>query len=510
MNAGGGGGGGGWFGGGGGGADTDNCCADGGGGGGGSSYANPNYSFDIEHQAGVQLGNGFIRLTYQKQQSVVLFNAEQELDQIQFTLELVIEQVLGIEDFDSSAVRCQQLDLTTQQTAVLVTASGCEDGFHELGIDKSLIGGSQSGEMIYAGLHFDAIAPELSWELSTIDHPGNSAIIEYTLTEGILTPESLAVLGCSEIEVSESQIQLAACESEQVVLSVLAASLRDSFGNAGPESDQTLNMRFDLVAPEPSFSNLQVVPESGSHSVELTFSEPTSFDVSRTVLTGPNGCQFLGEEIETGYRLSASCGAGSYLYLIPANSAVDLAGNFGPPQDLVFELVVPEEVPASVLIPEQLEPIPANQGPEPTPVTAPSDFAEGPKETEPNQPVPISQDAPIDPVRIPTPVESPLPSLTDVTQTADVSESLSFEVDSRAGSEIEVPTLIPNPELETDSETFSAEPTDSGSAVVPVVSTSQETGIAQNGASPNLMLLALAGLALIGLGGYFGYRLIGR
>jgi hypothetical protein len=63
--AGGGGGGGGYHGGGGGGADVDSNGKNGGGGGGGSSFANPDWTQNVQHELGVHAGPGRAILTYE-------------------------------------------------------------------------------------------------------------------------------------------------------------------------------------------------------------------------------------------------------------------------------------------------------------------------------------------------------------------------------------------------------------------------------------------------------------
>ena len=509
TNAGGGGGGGGWYGGGGGGADTDNCCADGGGGGGGSSYANPNYSLDVEHQAGVQLGDGYIRLSYVKQQSVQSFTAQQNLQQIDFELKLVLPQELGIEDFDTSSLRCDLLELSRLGATVNITAGECEHGFQQLSIASALIGGGSEQSSVIASLEFDALAPLLSWELLSVDHLDGSAVIDYSLSEGTLEVSILGVVGCELVEVAESQIQLGLCGSAEVLLMVEPLSLADAHGNAGPEGTQSLNLYFDQVAPQPSFSNLITDVEAEFHSVELTFSEPSSFDVERLELTGPEQCQFMSEQFELGFRLSATCGAGDYEYLLPANSIVDAVGNAGPTADVRFGFSISEPIPTEVAAPVPPAEFPPAE-PQPPVLAAPEPPAT-------NEVVPIV--APPAPPFIATPSEPEVePTPADSNSENPLENEPAFISPAPSGSnengndssalEEEPSTLVEIVEPQEQASGLESDPP--GFIAETVGDTPVTQANAQDDASQNLIWVVLLGVGAIGLSGYFGYRLIGR
>ena len=496
-------------GGGGGGADTDNCCADGGGGGGGSSYANPNYSLDVEHQAGVQLGDGYIRLSYVKQQSVQSFTAQQNLQQIDFELKLVLPQELGIEDFDTSSLRCDLLELSRLGATVNITAGECEHGFQQLSIASALIGGGSEQSSVIASLEFDALAPLLSWELLSVDHLDGSAVIDYSLSEGTLDVSILGVVGCELVEVTESQIQLGLCESAEVLLMVEPLSLADAHGNAGPEGTQSLNLYFDQVAPQPSFSNLITDVEAEFHSVELTFSEPSSFDVERLELTGPEQCQFMSEQFELGFRLSATCGAGDYEYLLPANSIVDAVGNAGPTADVRFGFSISEPIPTEVAAPVPPAEFPPAE-PQPPVLAAPEPPATNEVVPIVAPPAPPFIATPSEPEVEPTPADSnsenPLenepafisPAPSDGNENGNDSSAL----------EEEPSTLVEIVEPQEQASGLESDPP--GFIAETVGDTPVTQANAQDDASQNLIWVVLLGVGAIGLSGYFGYRLIGR
>ena len=508
ANAGGGGCGGGWFGGGGGGADTDNCCSDGGGGGGGSSYANPNFSFDVEHQAGVQLGDGYISLTYVKQQSVQSFTAQQNMQQIDFELQLLLPQELGIEDFDTSALRCDLLELSALGASVTITAGECEHGFQQLAIASALIGGGAEPSMGVAALEFDALAPILSWELVSIDHPGGNAVIEYSLTEGALHSSILEVVGCELVEVSLSQIQLGVCELAEVLLSVEPLSLRDVHGNAGPAEIQSLNLDFDHVAPHASYSNLVTNPADGSHSVEVIFSESASFDVTRLELSGPEQCQFLSEQIELGFRFSASCGHGDYEYLLPANSLVDAVGNTGPNADSRFGFTISQRIPEEVATPDPPADIPTVE-PEPAVVFTPQPTEESEQVPNAGEQTESSQDPPRETEAEPALGEISPGSNSRGEPAIDPPAALSAEEEAQVSdAQNERPT--PVEVSESQSQSSGLQPDFPEVIAEPVVDTSVVRPNLQEGTSQGLFWAVLLGLVAAAVSGYFGYRLIGR
>jgi hypothetical protein len=550
SNAGGGGGGGGWYGGGGGGADQDNCCTDGGGGGGGSSYADTNYTLDIVHEAGVQLGDGYIRLSYQKEQSLLGFSGGQQGQSIEFVLELTLPQTLAATDFDLAGLSCTELEFVDQSETQRVIATGCEHGFQQLAILHSTVGGSGDGQVI-AGVLFDALAPEISWEIAAVDHLSRTASINYSLTEGEISPETLNVLGCESVVVSSDRMELSNCNSENVEVTVFAGSISDAFGNLGPESDQTLSIELDLVKPEVSFVNLVTDRATGSHQVEVSLSEPANLDLSQVVLVADQACDAQFEVLSTGYLFFGSCGSGSYQYLIPKDSVIDQVGNLGPSSDVLFSFSIEEPVQEVIeeeasVTPEPQDPeLPENSEPETVqpeeePETQQPENLE-PETTEPASSAPVFQE-PVTPpaaqqpasepevitpeedgsaelVESPVLVESP-PARAEpdnVSSVSEISESASELPAAIEISQAQVPeddkvglndsSLVREP---TDAEKLSLplqEPEELAQPVfAPVIPEAEPTAPAL----PNLWWLGVLGVVAVGLSGLFGYRLIGK
>ena len=561
SNAGGGGGGGGWYGGGGGGADQDNCCTDGGGGGGGSSYADVNHTLDIVHEAGVQLGDGYIRLSYQKEQSLLGFSGGQQGQSIEFVLELTLPQTLSAADFDLAGLACTDLEFVDQFEIQRVLATGCEHGFQQLGILESRVGGAGDGQ-VTAGVQFDALAPEISWEIAEVDHLSRTAAISYSLSEGEISPETFNISGCESVLVTSDRIELSNCNLANVEVSIFASSLSDVFGNLGPDSDQTLSIELDLVKPEVSFVNLVTDRATGSHQVEVSLSEPANLDLSQVVLVADQICDPQFEVLKSGYLFFGSCGAGNYQYLIPKDSVTDQVGNQGPSSDTLFSFSIEE--PVQEVIEEEEIFTPEPQDPEPPIVSQPETTqpeeepetqepeaqepeTQQPENLEPEIAEPVTSKPPSQetvappavqqPITEPVEVAAPEEESTDATDQLPVLveippavvdpeivelDSEAIEQDSDLLGLVEI-TEIPSPEVAsvglsdstlvrelTDAEELSLpieEPEELAQPVLaPVVAEFEPA----TPALPSIWWLGVLGVVAVGLSGLFGYRLIGK
>ena len=565
SNAGGGGGGGGWYGGGGGGADQDNCCTDGGGGGGGSSYADFNHTLDIVHEAGVQLGDGYIRLSYQKEQSLLGFSGGQQGQAIEFVLELTLPQTLSAADFDLAGLACTDLEFVDQFEIQRVIATGCEHGFQQLGILESRVGGAGDGQVI-AGVLFDALAPEISWEIAEVDHLSRTAAVTYSLSEGEISPETLNISGCESVLVTADRIELSNCNLANVEVSIFASSISDVFGNLGPDSDQTLSIELDLVKPVVSFVNLVTDRATGSHQVEVSLSEPANLDLSQVVLVADQICDPQFEVLSTGYIFFGSCGTGNYQYLIPKDSVTDQVGNLGPSSDTLFSFSIEEPVQEVIEEEEAVTPEPQDpepQDPEPPIVSQPETTqpeeepethepeaqepeaqepeTQQPEVTEPVSSAPVFQEpvapptaqqpasepeviAPEEelsdePDQSPVLVESP-PTLAESENESSVSEISEPALDLSAAIENSQAQLPENDKVGLNDSTLVREPTDAEKLSLPI---QEPEELAQpvfapvvaeaepaTPALPNLWWLGVLGVVAVGLSGLFGYRLIGK
>lgn len=402
INAGGGGGGGGWFGGGGGGADQDNCCMDGGGGGGGSSFAHPDFTTNIVHEQGVQLGNGFVTFSYTKNLVVTGFSAIQlDSNTAVFDLGLSTPIALTLENFDLSALSCKQSALETFQDGYRIVAIGCADGQQQIRVGPGALDGASPNTELLAALNFDATAPEFSWQDGVVDHQQSLILVPYTLGEGQLLPEQLSVQGCEIVVVGSAQISLQTCWAEAVSISVPVGAFSDEFGNASPAEMLTQSFVLDRIAPSVSVSDLVINHETAEHSFEFQFSEPVDFDVSR-ILVQPSGCEASRETSQNTVRISGNCGFGRISYVLPGLSAEDKAGNFGPAADFeVFVEIAAPEPPAPIVSDEPADNT-AEPGAEPqvpteeTEPSAPTEPAPDPVSASPNLPVTQPQDQLVD------------------------------------------------------------------------------------------------------------------
>lgn len=543
INAGGGGGGGGWYGGGGGGADDDNCCSDGGGGGGGSSYANPAHTEDVLHQQGVQLGNGYITLTYIKELVVTEFSALQiDSQTAQFTLGLSQEVNLTLDNFDISGLGCSSVELSGTATNYIVTGSYCSDGNQELKILSGALNGSKPETDLLVSANFDATAPAFSWMDGVVDPQNDQISIGFTLDEGALTAEHLAVVGCELIDIMGSEILLSGCIEGEVSVTIPVGSFSDSWGNSSPDQVLTQMFLIDRTAPEIEFRNLQIDSLTAQHSFEIWSSEPVTFDVSRLSVS-PVGCEFTLQESSSPITVQGNCGFGATSYLLAANATSDSAGNTGPQADqtLSFDILEPE--PEVSDEPQQETPV----GEEPSePDTQPAPTTEPPSESPATPASPVIPDLPASeaPIANEPVVAEPEENRTgsDVPEQVSESEEVAAEqdlVDDSASPETDAPRTqtIDTGEVESGlNATSGAEPISEGSVIAEKVTESdQGASLAESvNASPetnslsvsqprlsaepivspssnlNIWLITAGGAGLIAASGYLIYRFSGR
>lgn len=530
MNAGGGGGGGGWYGGGGGGSDDDNCCSDGGGGGGGSSYAHPEYTENILHQQGVQLGHGYVTLSYTKSLVVTNFTAVQlDSNTAVFDLGLSLPTDLSLANFDLAALYCGDTNFETTDQGIRIVATGCEDGEQQIKITPGALDGTSPGVEMLATVNFDATAPQFVWQPGVMDHQQNQILIPYSLDEGVLSSEQLGILGCDDVLITETEIVLQSCLADEASMSVPIEAFADSFGNTSPREVLTQSFVFDRTAPNAELANLLVNPETADHSFQITFSEPVSFDVSR-ISVEPSGCEPSVELLENSLSVSASCGFGRWTYVLPALSAADLAGNLGPVSDLVAVVEISEPESEQIVPLEPEAPIdsapPVTGEPQSDQETPPQSANE--EVTNPEPQAPAQEQGPVSlppaPVAIePTPsaeeplFENPEPAIESEESAAEESTSTvndviesSSELDAERESEpvaegdVDAPALEPAPvEVQVD------DTESTGFDAVTVTTTSQPRLASDplaSGPNLNLLLITAGGFGVLATTGYLIYR----
>jgi hypothetical protein len=382
WNAGGGGGGGGWYGGGGGGADDDSCCSDAGGGGGGSSYTNSQYTQNVEHFAGVGTGNGSLIITYSLPAQVLTFSGVQVDSNIaKFSLELSQEiEGLGNEDLTLVGDGCELDLIESEETSASITVQGCSDGEVQLTLLPNSLGSAATAPVIEAraSIVFDATPPEFVWitESALVAADEVEAVFEIS-DEIVLDPAAFETFGCTNHEVVESRVALFGCADGQVVLSLRANSLADSWGNVGPDSDITLEFVIDTAVPGASWSDVAILGEGPfEYSALLTLSDPDGFDPMLVGFESDQICTNGFSEADGQWRFSATCDHASGTWALPAFSLIDAAGNLGPLEPVEIQFVhepkAITEAPSDTQLPEPDQP--ASQGPRQEPVETESEF----------------------------------------------------------------------------------------------------------------------------------------
>ena len=378
--AGGGGGGGGWYGGGGGGADDNTCCSDGGGGGGGSSYANTEYVSDVSHEAGVSWGHGWLTLRYSLVPVVGYFDLIQTSgERAVFTLE-ASEDVVGLDanDLVISGAGCELASLTVEGTLAYGAVTGCESGEVMLTVLSGSFGYQQQGPPTdtSAFMTFDASPPTFEFTSDIAVTSSSNQVIGFGVSDQlILEPAMFDLVGCSQIEVSNSELSLFDCVEGEVSVALRANVLRDVWQNSGPSEPVTLSFEVDQTAPVATWSEV-AISGSGpfSYSATLNFSEPVSISNLALAFASTAECEAHSEALATQLVVSASCDHSSVEWTF-AGQVSDAAGNPMSAGNLSVRadnpapapvIQAPERVfvPVPVIVaPEPIEQVPATQSP---------------------------------------------------------------------------------------------------------------------------------------------------
>lgn len=511
WNAGGGGGGGGWYGGGGGGPDDNSCCSDGGGGGGGSSYARSDITLNVQHQSGVNTGNGRIEISYQQVVTIVSFTGEQDSSMLAtFTL-VMSANISGLteEDFAVSQT-CRLSELFIESATARINLLDCSHGEVTLTLKAAAVGPSPSSD-VSVSIMFDKQAPEFSWGQNPAALAQKSLSTTYALSEGELTIEQLDTGSCTAT-IEDAHLMLEQCPEGLNTVSLLPNSLVDQWGNSGPAEEISFFFIVDLTAPDALWSEVEITQsENFRYSVLLTISESATFDPATVEFTSDALCQSGYEEGELSWFFYADCSYATGSWRLPAFSLLDEVGNEGPAEERIAlfanaePIAEPEPIETEPVAPEPVAPEPtqpappvAPESPQPAPTEAPATDS-----TSSPQQLPI-----IEPIEVP---ETEIPGEPPQQQESE------FVLDNPPL--IEAPPLIESeqssqlaarqPVIETDLEVETEQPlsetefTEQQFETEPIL---VETSDPES--SPMPMLLVLLGAVL--LIGFIGWRIIGR
>lgn len=432
WNAGGGGGGGGWYGGGGGGPDDNSCCSDGGGGGGGSSYARSDITLNVQHQAGVNTGNGRVEISYQIPISLISFTGSQ-IDSALARFDLVMSaNITGLatDDFVVSQGQCQISSIDVTGTKAQISLTGCGHGVVELTLKSAAIETAPT-TAVSATIDFDKQAPVFSWGEVPQAVASSNLTVSFSLTEVLLTSEQLETGDC-KAEIIEQQLLLSDCPEGNNTVTLLAEQLEDQWGNAGPAESISFYFLVDLTAPDGSWTEVEITrSENFRYQTILQLTEQTDFDPASVIFSSNTNCDSGFEESEGGWVFFAVCSHALGSWTLPALSISDAAGNVGPAQERIALFSNPVPPAPEPELPQQPAPAGDNQSQpaqESTVSNPPIDQAvEVPAPGDPIQPSnPVAVEPVTEPViEIPPvfvienpPLLDPLPAITE-DETAD-------------------------------------------------------------------------------------------
>ena len=379
WNAGGGGGGGGWYGGGGGGPDDNSCCSDGGGGGGGSSYARSDITLNVQHQAGVNTGNGRIEISYEIPIALISFTGEQ-IDSTLARFELVMSaNITGLttDDFVVSQTSCQISTLEVSGTTAVISLTSCEHGELQVTLKSGAIGAAPPSD-VKVTIEFDKQAPTFEWgEVEPAIATANLAV-SFSISEVLLNLEFLDLGNCIG-EIAEDQLLLSDCPEGENTITLRANQLVDLWGNAGPPEPASFYFLVDLTLPDGVWTEVEITQsENFRYQTILQISELTNFDPASVTFTSDENCVSGFEEAESGWLYYADCSYASGIWTLPALSLSDAVGNLGPAEERI------------AIFSNPIPPTPEPEQPQEAPVESPQQTPASDPQPQPEQAPPAS------------------------------------------------------------------------------------------------------------------------
>ena len=456
--AGGGGGGGGWYGGGGGGADDNTCCSDGGGGGGGSSYANTEYVANVSHEAGVSWGHGWLTLRYSLVPTISYFNLIQTSgERAVFTIE-ASEDIVGLTESDLvvGGEGCELASLTIEGTLAYGAVTGCQSGEVMLTVLASSFGFQQQGPPndTSVSMTFDATPPTFVFTSDASATSSSNQAIGFEVSDQLaLEPSMFELVGCSQLEVSNSELSLTDCAEGAVSVALKAGVLSDIWQNSGPSEPVTFSFEVDQTAPSATWSDIAITGAGPfSYSATLNFSEPVSISNLALAFASTAECVAVSETLPTQLRVNASCDYSSVQWTF-AGQVSDAAGNLMA--DVSLSVWADNPAPAPVIrAPEPVfvpVPVPVVVAPEPigqVPATQSPAVTESPAVSESGQVSTESASAIVEPkepevasVTTRTPRSVPEPRAVTYGEVDSVEETLEVSIEPIPSTEPE-PILV--------------------------------------------------------------------
>ena len=330
--AGGGGGGGGWYGGGGGGADDNTCCSDGGGGGGGSSYANTQYVSQVQHEAGVSWGNGWVTFRYTVVPTIGYFEMIQvNSERAVFSME-ASEDLVGLQQVAFSLIGpgCELSEFEIDGTLAFGAVTGCETGAVSLTLAAESFGQGVLGpnQAVVATLNFDASAPNFAFATGHFYSSQSDQVLEFSVSDQLQLQDSMfAVSGCEGLQVQGTQLQLSSCSEGVATVTLLQNTLSDNWQNSGPTEPITVSFTIDQTVPTATWSEVVVTGSNPfSYSATLNFSEPVSVSSMALAFAASPVCETQSELGNQSLLVWSSCGHASVQWSFTGR-VEDRAGN---------------------------------------------------------------------------------------------------------------------------------------------------------------------------------------
>jgi hypothetical protein len=279
---GGGGGGGGYYGGGGGGSDTDSSGNDAGAGGGGSSFADPSYTSNVTHFAGVKSGHGMVMIEYQLAPLFQSIGSQMQLtnsSSVDFQIELSDPfpnfSANHIEIFGDPGI-CQSGTLSGSGTSFVYTVTDCIEGEVGISIPENSISvqGYTGPETTQSSalVRVDQTAPEI------VEITQEQSELTISITEPVLQPAADSYIftspniSCDVESISADgdqiwQATLVDCEDSSFSFTIVANSIYDLAGNTGPALDVSFAVLVPVSAPSQA-PNTSSTPETVTAQVK--------------------------------------------------------------------------------------------------------------------------------------------------------------------------------------------------------------------------------------------------
>lgn len=409
---GGGGGGGGYYGGGGGGV-IDDRRGSGSGGGGGSGYASSSVTDGVVFTSGVRAGNGIVTLTYGAIPTLVSFggqqvSANQALVEIDFGAAV---QGLGLEDFSLTAGSgCRLGALSGGPSLYRLTLLECTKANSTLTLRAGAALADEPGPVQASTITLSLSIGSPTF--SVAGNPTSSSTGDFNFDvdhASNLIPMKLDDFdfeGCQPKSISANaqgtRLSFADCADGSVKVTIRPNSLRDAFGNSGPDQAVSRTIRVDGSRPTIRLQNLSPTEDTEGFElarIRLLASEAVSLRVSSISVTPNAGCQVTSSGSGSERILTVGgCDTGAYTLTLPIGVVSDAAGWMAPTSSIRWSFSVSNGKDSS----ESVSPVP-----NPTPTPGQSVRPAPAPQQAPWIPIDATTDAELEPVGPITDFETP-------------------------------------------------------------------------------------------------------